>query len=754
MNSLLNWLMATAIVTVGLALVAGAVCRFFPHRPAVRHLLWLIVLVRFVLPPVLPWPSNIKQTVLNDTKHSSRESNSIEAVSSACDVMAQVETIQLEPASLNPRSVVSLEPEQQSTRISVPPWLPSTILLIWFTGMTVGLFRQLRRIQSYRQMLSRTSSAPAHLLNEIQQLSKTLGMPSIPVHVTDQYRSPFVWCFGWLRLVWPQSLSSHASVRRSRGILAHELVHVLRRDHWVAWIELIASVIWWWNPIYWFVRGRLRESAEMACDAIALNALPDERFAYAELFLELSSSSRPGVLLPVLGLSAGTPSSFERRLRMILSDSVSSGLSRGGVCAILALLGLAMPGLLQGEQKEFENRQQNTGKVIYLVDDDGDGIADRPATAVESEFIDGDPGLGKIYFVIDEDAVTQTKVRRKVTIINSRPIENGIVIQTLGKLKGDAKAPESQITTKEVATHPNQDPPTPDEVLSALPKLTSEKSPFLSEMRRQNVKIVVQPIRDQIDDWRVYPLVGPARLHHCTYKCTVYFELVIRSEWPIPFCHTKECVDVVYIDRDCLISKDKSVLKTPKLPDQVESKDQKSDPRNADVSRDASEIQIASSRPPTVELTEMPPAKVKLVQYVYETKWIDKTVNRWKATARNQIDQETKEATQSVVSVEPTTVKVAIAVARREFVLMDARWVKRVQSGTEKKLRGLGAHDSKTGDMKWILDLGASFEDLKSWSIDGSTVIVKFKSADPMLIDIATGTKLTPPSTDKNKDVD
>ena len=39
--------------------------------------------------------------------------------------------------------------------------------------------------------------------------------------------------------------------------------------------------------------------------------------------------------------------------------------------------------------------------------------------------------------------------------------------------------------------------------------------PFLHEIQRNNVRIVVEPIADYIDPPRVYPLVGPAQLHHC-----------------------------------------------------------------------------------------------------------------------------------------------------------------------------------------------------------------------------------------------
>lgn len=97
------------------------------------------------------------------------------------------------------------------------------------------------------------------------------------------------------------------------------------------------------------------------------------------------------------------------------------------------------------------------------------------------------------------------------------------------------------------------DPPSPDEVIRALPDETSGGVPFLAETHRNNVRIVVEPIVDRIDECKFYPSVGPARLHHCHYKCTVYYDKVIRSSWPIPFTHKDATQEVVYIDHDHLI---------------------------------------------------------------------------------------------------------------------------------------------------------------------------------------------------------
>lgn len=97
------------------------------------------------------------------------------------------------------------------------------------------------------------------------------------------------------------------------------------------------------------------------------------------------------------------------------------------------------------------------------------------------------------------------------------------------------------------------DPPTADEVIRKLPDDTRGGAYFLAETSRNNVRMVVDLIVDRVDDCRYYPMAGPAKLHHCHYKCTVYFDKTIRSYWPVPFTHTEQVEDVVYIDHDHLI---------------------------------------------------------------------------------------------------------------------------------------------------------------------------------------------------------
>lgn len=99
------------------------------------------------------------------------------------------------------------------------------------------------------------------------------------------------------------------------------------------------------------------------------------------------------------------------------------------------------------------------------------------------------------------------------------------------------------------------DPPSEDEILRALEKARPIEGgvPLLHTTQRNNIRIVIEPIGDYVDPPRVYPMVGPAQLHHAHYKCIIYFSENTWVGWPVPYKKTnQDAQEVIYIDHDHL----------------------------------------------------------------------------------------------------------------------------------------------------------------------------------------------------------
>jgi hypothetical protein len=96
-----------------------------------------------------------------------------------------------------------------------------------------------------------------------------------------------------------------------------------------------------------------------------------------------------------------------------------------------------------------------------------------------------------------------------------------------------------------------EDPPSDQEVLRAMPRV-ARGVPYIYEEFRDDIVIVKNRLVDKIDPPRFFPLVGPAQLHHCHWKCTIYYKETVQSSYPFPVKLVKNRVEVVYIDKDHL----------------------------------------------------------------------------------------------------------------------------------------------------------------------------------------------------------
>src|SRR6188768_969868 len=50
------WIFQSLVTTAALAATVALVCRFGRIGPVARHALWLVVLVKFITPPLVVWP--------------------------------------------------------------------------------------------------------------------------------------------------------------------------------------------------------------------------------------------------------------------------------------------------------------------------------------------------------------------------------------------------------------------------------------------------------------------------------------------------------------------------------------------------------------------------------------------------------------------------------------------------------------------------------------------------------------------------
>jgi hypothetical protein len=96
-----------------------------------------------------------------------------------------------------------------------------------------------------------------------------------------------------------------------------------------------------------------------------------------------------------------------------------------------------------------------------------------------------------------------------------------------------------------------EEPPDEAMVLRAMSPV-KRGMPYICQEFRDDIEVVNERLVDRIDPPRFVPLVGPVQLHHCRWKCSVYYMQTQESTYPFPYRCRQPRVEVVYIDKDHL----------------------------------------------------------------------------------------------------------------------------------------------------------------------------------------------------------
>ena len=349
------------------------------RKPALIHALWLVVLLKLLTPPIWNFPIHL---AIHAKPHAQPLTVAIESKAIAVpasdsqksepthvdDAVGQL--LQDVPNGLQASSETQIEPATSAPVASSLPvpirtarhfdwarkvdWakLQPAGAALWAMGTTLCLLLAALRIARFHRMLRFATRADWELQDEADRLARKMGMRSSPrIWLISGTVCPMLWAaWGRPRVLVPRELWCRFDAQQRRTLLVHELAHCVRRDHWVRYLELLATAVYWWNPLCWWARRHLREAEEQCCDAWVMAMMPGSFKQYAHALLEavdwisapLGGGSRPGSV-PALASGMGQFTDLKRRLTMLKQGNVSQSVGFGGAAATIALAASLLP---------------------------------------------------------------------------------------------------------------------------------------------------------------------------------------------------------------------------------------------------------------------------------------------------------------------------------------------------------------------------------------------------------------------------
>ena len=359
----LVWMTASsgqiALFVILIALAALLLHRF-PAR--FRYALWILVLVKIILPPTLGVSWGIGTWAMSPLSTRMYPGASTSAIQKLWAIPQN---------NTNDRANDNIFMESRSAdklRPTVSRRIETSQLLfgIWIVGLAGFLgFVALRYAGLIRKLRSGHIVDEGQLRIELERVAQSLQVNRTPrLMLSDSVKSPFL--IGIFRpwIVLPDNLPGQLSPEEMHNILVHEMVHWKRRDLIVVWTQVLAQAVFWFHPFVWLTNARLRHERECACDETAVRSHGCEPQSYAESLLKvlLAARARGSVAMGFLGIFERY-TKLQERLEVIMNTKRGSkkvGLLRWGLLAVLAAVLMPMA-------PRADSTQGTEGVATYIV---------------------------------------------------------------------------------------------------------------------------------------------------------------------------------------------------------------------------------------------------------------------------------------------------------------------------------------------------------------------------------------------------
>ena len=339
------WLTQTSLqacVLVGLVLVLGWILRE-RMAPRWRHALWLLVVIRLVL----PWAPESRLSIYNLFSASGESPRvALPNPNSSPHWVTGSETVQGPEHNMQVPTVASPSPDRSET-------LSLGQVLRWVWG--VGAVSLLAIVTLQSLILTRAIGRERFLTDQrvldlLEDCKDEMRIRAyLAVVETDRVKCPALFGFIRPKFLLPVGTIADLGPERLRHVFLHELAHLKRHDVVMNWLLSLLQVMHWFNPLVWYAFARLRAEREMTCDALVLTrTYQGEPAEYGRTIIHLLERFSHTRAVPNLAGVLEERNQMKRRIAMIARFKTSH--KRWPLAAATAIILLAATALTNAEQ--------------------------------------------------------------------------------------------------------------------------------------------------------------------------------------------------------------------------------------------------------------------------------------------------------------------------------------------------------------------------------------------------------------------
>ena len=169
---------------------------------------------------------------------------------------------------LNQQAAPDIIPLRASPQIHSESSAAAFVLGVWLFGFLGILTCWLWRWHRIKKELRTAAPFPQGVERQAMlRLRRTVGVGSpIRLAVSSWSWTPGVFGIFNPVLLLPARVSDHLDPGQLEAILAHEMIHIRRRDNLLASLQMLVEAVFWFHPLVWWLGLKLIAERERACD--------------------------------------------------------------------------------------------------------------------------------------------------------------------------------------------------------------------------------------------------------------------------------------------------------------------------------------------------------------------------------------------------------------------------------------------------------------------------------------------------------
>jgi beta-lactamase regulating signal transducer with metallopeptidase domain len=307
-------------------------------RATVRYALWMLVLVKLLLPPTLSLPTSPAYWLTRHAEHF----QDLVVAQPAPEVFSTA--VENAAPDARPAALAIQSPEESPSPRPALSWR-ALFLAGWAAGLVGLAVWVFCRSRAVARLTNATNEAPPAVQEMLLSCRRQLGLThDVDIRCTpDVGGAALCGLFKPVILI-PPSLAMTLSQDEMRAVLLHELAHYRRGDLLIAHAQTVLQLVYWCNPFVWLANHVIRRIREQAVDEVVLVEMADKADTYPDTLLRIArfSLAQPKLGIGLLGILEPAGDLTERISNILQRPKPRSGRLGGWGFLLVALVAVVV----------------------------------------------------------------------------------------------------------------------------------------------------------------------------------------------------------------------------------------------------------------------------------------------------------------------------------------------------------------------------------------------------------------------------